>query len=92
MIKKTIGFTWGSAQEEAFNLLKGKLTNAPLLMLPGFVKTLEIEYDASGVGIGAVLMQEKKPIAYFSEKLVGGTLNYPTFDKELHALICAPQT
>ena len=92
VIKKTVGFIWGPAQEEAFNLLKWKLTNAPLRMLPDFVKTFEIECDASGVGIGAVLMQEKKLIAYFSGKLGGATLNYPTYCKELCALIRALQT
>ncbi|KAL1191707.1 putative mitochondrial protein [Cardamine amara subsp. amara] len=92
VIKKNVGFKWEKAQEEAFQALKDKLTNAPLLSLPNFLKTFEIECDASGVGIGAVLMQEKKPIAYFSEKLGGATLNYPTYDKELYALVRALQT
>ncbi|RDX71733.1 Retrovirus-related Pol polyprotein from transposon 17.6, partial [Mucuna pruriens] len=69
--------------EKASNLLKYKLTNAPLHCLPNFDKALEIECDASGVGIGV----ESKPIAYFSEKLSGTTLKYYTFYKELYALV-----
>ncbi|XP_019082698.1 PREDICTED: uncharacterized protein LOC104704959 [Camelina sativa] len=91
-IKKSVEFKWGPAQEAAFRELKHRLTHAPLLALPDFSKTFEVECDASGVGIGAVLTQGGKPIAYFSEKLSGPTLNYPTYDKELYALVRAMET
>jgi hypothetical protein len=82
----------GKSQEDAFNLLKDKLTHAPLLQLPDFHKTFELECDGSGIGIGVVLMQERKPIAYFSEKLNGPILNYSTYDKELYALVRSLET
>ena len=63
-----------------------------MLDFPDFNKSFEIECDASGIDIGDVLMQEGKPIAYFSEKFDGAQLNYPVYDKELYALVHVLET
>ncbi|XP_068476613.1 uncharacterized protein [Phaseolus vulgaris] len=92
LVKKDTKFCWGEKHEQAFQRLKAQLINASILALPNFAKTFELECDASGVGIGAVLLQGGHPIAYFSEKLHGATLNYPIYDKELYALVRALKT
>jgi hypothetical protein len=92
LTKKGTPFTWGPSQEEAFTILKDKLTNAPLLHLPDFNKMFELECDVSGIGLGGVLLQEGKPVAYFSEKLNGAALNYSTYDKELLAFVRTLET
>ena len=86
LTKKGIAFIWGPRQEKAFQDLKDKLTAAPLVVLPDFSNPFEVDCYASGLGIGGFLMQKGKPIAFFSEKLKGPTLNYSTYDKELYAL------
>jgi hypothetical protein len=92
LTKKDVPFLWGDEQDRAFQELKRKLCEAPLLQLPDFDKTFEIECDASGIGIGGVLIQEGKFIAYFSEKLNGPHLNYSIYDKELYALVRVLET
>ena len=60
LTKKGIDFKWGNSQENAFQELKKCLTEAPLLVLPDFTKTFEVECDASGIGIGGVLICNKE--------------------------------
>ena len=72
--------------------MKYDITHAPVLALPNFSNMFELEYNASGLGIGAVLKQGGKPVAFFSEKLNGATLNYSTYDKEFYAVVRALQT
>jgi len=86
-VKKFVGFKRNDEHDEAFNLLKDKLCSTPILALLDFTRAFQVECDASGIGIVAVLMQDRRPIAYFSEKLNGAALNYPTYDKELYALV-----
>ena len=59
--KKNVPFVWGKAQEMVFNELKKILCEAPLLALPDFSKTFELECDDSGLGIDGVLMQCPPP-------------------------------
>jgi hypothetical protein len=92
LTKKGVPFSWGTRQENAFNMLKDKLTHALILQLPNFNKTFELECDASGIGLGGVLLQERKPVAYFSEKLSGPVPNYSTYGKELYALVRSLET
>jgi hypothetical protein len=80
-------FSWNEAASNAFELIKVKLTTAPLLVLPNFDIPFELHCDASKIGIGAVLSQMSKPMAYFSEKLKSAQLNYSTYDIEFYALV-----
>ena len=84
---KKNAFSWSQKVEEAFELLKQTMMQAPVLALPNFQLLFVVECDASGNGLGAVLMQEQRPIAYFSTALNGKRLLLSTYEKELMALV-----
>ncbi|KAK1432009.1 hypothetical protein QVD17_08873 [Tagetes erecta] len=89
LTRKNSKFEWKPEQEEAFQHLKEKLTNAPVLTLPEGAEDFVVCFDASHVGLGCVLMQRGKVIAYASRKLKPTEANYPTHDLELAAVVFA---
>ena len=84
---KNSKFVWTGAAQDAFERLKIAMTEAPVLALPSFDHVFQVECDASGLGIGGVLSQCNKPIAFFSEKLNDTRRRYITYDKEFYAII-----
>ncbi|KAD6453802.1 hypothetical protein E3N88_08508 [Mikania micrantha] len=91
LTQKNQPFIWGSQQREAFQLLllKHKLCNAPILALPEGTDNFTVYCDASRQGLGCVLMQKDKVIAYASRKLKVHEKNYTTHDLELGAVVFA---
>ena len=70
-----------------FDTLKEKISSAPVLALPNLRQPFEIQTDASNYAMGAMLLQYGKPICFHSEMFNGALINYPTYDKELYALV-----
>ncbi|GKF72261.1 putative reverse transcriptase domain-containing protein, partial [Tanacetum coccineum] len=87
LTQKNQKFNWGEEQEEAFRLLKQKLCAAPILALPKGSDDFVVYCDASIKGLGAVLMQRMKVIAYASRQLKIHEKNYTTHDLELGAVV-----
>ncbi|GKC91539.1 putative reverse transcriptase domain-containing protein, partial [Tanacetum coccineum] len=80
---------WDKDEEEAFQLLKEKLCSTPILALPDGIEDFVVYCDASHQGLGAVLMQRQKVIAYASRQLKTHEKNYTTHDLELGSVVFA---
>ena len=91
LTKKDVEWNWGTRQEEAFQTLKARVTSEPVLAHPELDKQFEVEVDASGFAVGAVLLQrkadgKKHPIAYYSATLNAAERNYDIYELELLAI------
>ena len=89
LTQKGTKFVWDGSCEKAFQDLKCRLTEAPILTIPEGSEGYEVYTDASGIGLGCVLMQHDKVIAYGSRQLRPHEKNYPVHDLELAAVIHA---
>ncbi|GJT49449.1 putative reverse transcriptase domain-containing protein [Tanacetum coccineum] len=87
LTQKKVKFEWGDKQETTFQLLKQKLCSAPILALPEGSEDFIVYCDASIKGLGAVLMQREKVIAYASRQLKIHEKNYTNHDLELRAVV-----
>nr|GEV89880.1 putative reverse transcriptase domain-containing protein [Tanacetum cinerariifolium] len=89
LTQKSRTFDWREEQENAFQTLKDKLCNAPVLALPDGLKDFVVYCDASGLGLCCVLMQRGKVIAYAYRQLKIHKKNYTTHDLELGDVVFA---
>ncbi|GJQ98486.1 putative reverse transcriptase domain-containing protein [Tanacetum coccineum] len=89
LTQKGIKFDWGEKKDNAFQLIKQKLYSRPILALPEGSEDFVVYYDASHKGLGAVLMQREKVIAYASRQLKVYEKNYTTHDLELGSVVFA---
>jgi hypothetical protein len=88
-LEKGKEFKWPDALQDSFEELKKRLTTAPVLAMPDIHKNFDIYCDASRQGLGCVLMQEGRVIAYASRQLRKHEQYYPTHDLELAAVVHA---
>ncbi|WVY99024.1 hypothetical protein V8G54_031175 [Vigna mungo] len=92
LTRKDQPFVWTDQCEASFKDMKQRLTTAPVLIIPDTDKAFEVYCDASYQGLGCVLMQNRRPVAYASRQLKIHERNYPTHDIELAAVVFALKT
>ena len=89
LLRKGVLFEWLDKCQNSFEQLKEMLVEAPVLTQPTSGKEYTLYSDASGIGLGCVLMQNDKIVAYASRQLKSHEQNYPTHDLELAAVVFA---
>ena len=89
LLTKDVEFAWDYTQQQAFDKVKEILTivPGPILSYYDSSKPLALQTDASKYGLGAVLLQDNKPVAYASKSLTQCEINYPQIEKEMYAIL-----
>ena len=88
---KKDAFNWNPEAKAAFRKLKTAMTTIPVLALPNFSQPFIVDTDASGYGLGAILMQSHRPVAYFSQVLSARERQKSIYERELMAIVLAVQ-
>ena len=88
-MQKEVKYVWDEKCEQRFQELKTRLTTTPILAMPTEMGNFMVYSDASKIGLGCILMQDGKVIAYGSRQLKRHEQNYPTHNLELAAIIYA---
>ncbi len=94
LTRKDVEWTWETKEQQAFDDLRRRVTEEPVLKQPELDKPFELEVDASGFAVGAVLLQrgednKRHPIGYYSATLIEAERNYDIYDLELLAIVKA---
>ena len=89
LTRQGVPFIWNHDCEASFNELKARLTSTLVLTLPSSSGGFTVYSDASGIGLGSVLMQHGNVVAYASRQLKDHEKNYPTHDLEMAAMVFA---
>jgi len=87
LVSPNVKFIWGKEQQEAFEEIKHKVSQETLLAFPDFEKEFHIYTDASNKQLGAVIMQEGKPLAFYSRKMKDAQTRYTTGEQELLSIV-----
>lgn len=89
LLRKDSLFIWTSVHDSAFSSLKAALSSAPVLGIPDFTQPFHLETDASGSGVGAVLLQNGHPLAFISKALGPRNQGLSVYEKEYLAILMA---
>ena len=96
LLRKSVQYQWTLERQNAFDELKRLLCEAPTLLLPDLSKSFEVVCDASGFGLGAVLVQHGRPVAYEGRTMTDAERKYSVTEQEclpvVHALQCGGAT
>ena len=91
LTQQNVEFIWDQQQQTAFDKLKSLITNAPVLAYFDNQKPTTLNVDASGIGLGAVVMQADQPVAYGSRTLTACECRYANIERELLAILWGTQ-